>query len=185
VRSNAERKVAHALTGRGLNVLLPLQKRPSRKKGQGVIEVPLFPGYLFVQLDPHALLPVLVCPGVVRVVCRGKTPEPVDPKEMQSLLTLVESDLPLSPLPAFAKGEKVVVNRGPLADLEAIILRDESRPRVIVSISLLQRSVVAEVDRTWLHAIDSSDWSQMEAIDSRSDFDAMAHSGTYRGLRRA
>jgi len=143
--------VAQALRRRDIEVFLPLQKRLDKQRSRGLTESPLFPGYLFAQFDPRAMLPVVVCPGVVHVLCRRNTPEPVDPTEMHALLTVVRSELSLSPLPVFTTGEKVIFSRGPLANLEAIVVKDNSRSRVIVSISLLQRSVFAEVDREWLH----------------------------------
>jgi len=155
VKANAERHVAQALTGRGHNVFLPLQKRLSKQRGRGLIEIPLFPGYLFAQFERSDLLSVVVCPGVACVLCRGNTPEPVDPAEMNALLTIVRSDLHLEPMSTFTVGQKVTLSRGPLANLEAIVLRHECRSRIVVSISLLQRSVFAEVDRDWLYGVEA------------------------------
>jgi len=154
VRANAERTVAQALTGRCVKVFLPLHKQPSKQKNRDYFEAPLFPGYLFAQFTARELMAVVVCPGVICVLSRGNTPEPVDPSEMRVLLAIVGAHLPLSPLPALATGQKVRLTRGPLADLEAIVLKDDSRARVIVSISLLQRSIVAEVEREWLSDTD-------------------------------
>jgi transcription antitermination factor NusG len=151
VKANAERRVAEALTGRGVEVFLPMQKRQSRQRGRGSIDVPLFAGYLFAQFDPRAMLPVLVCPGVVCVLCRGNTPEAVDAGEMRALQTLVASNLEIEPLPMFTTGQRVKFSRGPLTDLDAVVVKDSHRSTVVVSISLLRRSVCAEVDREWLH----------------------------------
>lgn len=53
-------------------------------------------------------------------------------------------------VPVFTNGQKVKISGGPLADVEGIVLRDSGRQRLVVSVTLLRRSVVAEVDREWL-----------------------------------
>jgi transcription antitermination factor NusG len=153
VKSNAERVVAQSLTNRGVNVFLPLEKRLSRRKNIGLIEIPLFSGYLFAQFEYRAALPVVACPGVVQILSRGNVPEPVDPAEMRSLLILSGTALSMSPLPTFEKGQKVRINHGPLAEVEGIVLQDNGSQRLILSISLLRRSVVAHVNREWIEDV--------------------------------
>ncbi|MDP9052952.1 MAG: hypothetical protein M3N93_01405, partial [Acidobacteriota bacterium] len=99
VKSNAERVVAQSLTNRGINVFLPLEKRMSRRRNFGFIEIPLFPGYLFAQFEYRAALTVVVCPGVIQILCRGQVPEPVDSSEMHSLLVLSRTAVAISALP--------------------------------------------------------------------------------------
>jgi hypothetical protein len=69
---------------------------------------------------------------------------------MFSLLTLSRTARSLSLLPSFTTGQKVRITEGPLADVEGIVLRDNGRQRLILSVSLLRRSVVAEIDREWI-----------------------------------
>jgi transcription antitermination factor NusG len=150
VKANSERKVAQGLTCRGVTVFLPLQKRLSKRRNIGLIEVPLFTGYVFARFNYSDTLPVISCPGVVQILCRGNVPEPVDQGEMFSLLTLSRTARSLSLLPSFTTGQKVRITEGPLADVEGIVLRDNGRQRLILSVSLLRRSVVAEIDREWI-----------------------------------
>jgi transcriptional antiterminator NusG len=150
VRSNAERKVAHILRAKEVDVFLPLQKCASRRKGADPIDTPLFPGYLFVRFNRHKSLPVVACPGVVNVLRRGKEPEPVDSSEIFALQELSTKAKSLTPLPMLANGKKVHIVAGPLADMRGVVVRDEGRRRLIVSVSLLQRSVEAEVNREWV-----------------------------------
>jgi transcription antitermination factor NusG len=150
VRANAEWQVARSLSYRDIEVFLPLQKRPSKSKQGGTVEKPLFPGYVFAGFNSRVTLPVVNCPGVVHILCRGNTPEVMDPAEIFALQTVASRAHTLLPFPTFDCGEKVRIRQGPLTDVEGIVLRDEGRPRLIVSVTLLQRSVVAEVDREWL-----------------------------------
>jgi transcription antitermination factor NusG len=153
VKSNTERVVAQSLTNRGITVFLPLEKRLSKRKNFGMIETPLFPGYVFGQFEYRAALPVVTCPGVVHIICRGTVPEPVDPAEMHSLLVLSQNAVSMSLLPTFAKGQKVRITGGPLADVEAIVLSDNGSRRLILSVTLLRRSVVAQMDRDWIEDV--------------------------------
>jgi transcription antitermination factor NusG len=150
VRANAERKVAQILGNHDIDVFLPLQKRPSRRRNLGLIETPLFPGYIFARFDRRRHLPVVSCPGVVNILCRGRVPEPVDSSEMFALQTVSHKARSLTPMAALPSGSKVRIAAGPLADVEAIVLRDNGRQRIVVSVSLLQRSVEAEVEREWV-----------------------------------
>jgi transcription antitermination factor NusG len=149
VRANAERQVARSLSCRDIEVFLPLQKHASRNK-RGTIERPLFPGYVFAGFNGRITLPVVACPGVVHILCRGNVPEVMDPAEIFALQTVACRAHTLLPLPVFDYGERVRIRQGPLTDVEGIVLRDEGRPRLVLSVSLLQRSVIAEVDRDWL-----------------------------------
>jgi len=150
VKANAERKVAQSLTNRGLEVFLPLQKRQSKRKRVGTIDIPLFPGYVFSRFAWNSSQIVLTCEGVVHILCRGAVPEPVDADEMRSLLVLSRTAPCLTSLPTFTTGQKVRITEGPLSDVEGIVLRDSGRQRLIVSVSLLRRSVVAEIEREWV-----------------------------------
>lgn len=153
VRANAERPVAQALANRGVSVFLPLAKRMSRRRNVGLIEVPLFPGYLFAQFEHRDALAVITCPGVVQVLCRGRMPEAVDPAEIRSLILISRTALSISPMPGFVGGQKVRVSAGPLNEVEGIVLRDDGRRRLVLSLSLLRRSVAAEIGREWVEDV--------------------------------
>jgi transcription antitermination factor NusG len=149
VRANAERQVTRSLTSKDIEVFLPVQKRAQTRRKTGA-ESPLFPGYVFASFDSRYTLPVVACPGVVHILCRGNVPEVIDAAEIFALQAVASRARTLLPHPMLQWGERIRIRQGPLADVEGIVLRDEGGPRLVVSISLLQRSVVAEVDREWL-----------------------------------
>jgi transcription antitermination factor NusG len=150
VRANAERQVTRSLSCKGLEVFLPVQKRLRINKTGPAVERPLFPGYVFASFDGRFTLPVVACPGVVHILCRGNVPETIDAAEIFALQTIALTARTLLPHPVLEWGEKIRIRQGPLTDVEGIVLRDAGGPRLVVSISLLRRSVVAEVDREWL-----------------------------------
>jgi transcription antitermination factor NusG len=153
-RANAERAVASGLTNRGVNVFLPFEKRPSKRKNIGYIETPLFPGYVFAQFEYRSALLVVACPGVVHILCRGQIPEAVDSGEMHSLLSLSRQSVEMSSHPTyFVKGDKVRITHGPLVNIEGIVAEDNGSQKLILSVSMLRRSVVAHVDRELIESL--------------------------------
>jgi len=107
----------------------------------------LFPGYVFCRLNPNDRLPVLTAPGVVDLVGFGRIPTPIPEDEIERVRKMVESGLLVSPFPFVKVGETILIERGPLAGVEGILVEEKGRYRLVVSINLLQRSVSAEVDR--------------------------------------
>lgn len=150
-RTRHENFAAKQLSGRGYEVFLPfyLSKRRWSDRMQE-FEVPLFPGYLFCRFNLLDRLPILTTPGVIQIVGVGKTPIPVDEEEVIALQTAVRTDVPRQPWPFLKVGERVRVEAGPLSGLEGVLLNFKGRYRLVLSVSLLQRSVAVEVDSAWV-----------------------------------
>jgi transcription antitermination factor NusG len=147
VKSNRERITAQGLKGKGYEVFLPeYQSEGTAGKSR---EVVLFPGYLFCRFDVTNRLPVLTLPGVVHIVGLGRIPAPVDAEELESLKLVVQAGLLLNPNEPYTVGEKVCVQEGPLAGASGVVVGHKSE-RLVVSISLLQRSVSVVLDCGWL-----------------------------------
>jgi transcription antitermination factor NusG len=148
VRSHCERVVKESLEGKGYAAFSPFY-RIRRKRSDRTTEVvlPLFPGYVFGQFDPSLRLPILTTPGVVKIVSGGDGPEPVDDAEILSIQTIVKSGRPIQPWPFLRAGQRVEIMAGPLAGAVGTLLKVKNDYRLIVSITLLQRSVAVEVDR--------------------------------------
>ena len=148
VRSNCEKMAASMLRGKGYPEFLPLYRKASRWSDRiKNVELPLFPGYVFARFDVCKRLPVLTVPGVMHIVGIGKAPEPVDDAELNAIQRFVASGLPVEPWPFLRAGEAVRVERGSLSGLEGILLEIKNSYRLVVSLSLLQRSVAVEIDR--------------------------------------
>jgi transcription antitermination factor NusG len=148
VKSNRERITAQSLQGKGFEVCLP-RYSPS-PSATSKAETPLFPGYIFGRFDPHRRLPILTIPGVVHIVSFGGVPQPVEESEMIALLGILKSGLPVVPYPILPVGQSVCLKAGPLAGLCGVILSQKHEARFVVSVTLLQRSVAVEVDRSWV-----------------------------------
>ncbi|MFB3828578.1 MAG: transcription termination/antitermination protein NusG [Bryobacteraceae bacterium] len=156
VRSNHERVVQAALRYRGIEEYLPVYRKRSRWSDRTRdIDVPLFPGYVFGRFDPARRAAVLVAPGVVQVLGDSSGPLPIDNRELESVRRFVDSCLAVTPWPYVAVGDRVLVEHGPLAGQEGILLRVKDSLRLVVSLTLLQRSVAVEVDRDWVRPLGS------------------------------
>ena len=148
VKSNRERVVANGLDHRGYEQFLPsYQTRRTWSDRVTDLEVPLFPGYVFCRLNIELRLPILQIPGVVSFVEFGRTPLPVEDHEIEALQAIMKSGVPAAPWPFLKAGQRVRMDRGPLRDLEGVLIEVKNRFRLVVSVNLLQRSIATEVDR--------------------------------------
>lgn len=154
VRSRKESYVASQIQGYGYECLLPTYKSV-RKWSDRVkeLEQPLFPGYLFCRFDFQSRRPVVTTPGVLQVVGYGRTAIPVSDEEIQALQLALSSGMPKQPWPYLEVGQRVRVNYGTLAGLEGILVNVKGNHRVVLSVTLLQRSVAMEVETSWLSPI--------------------------------
>jgi transcription antitermination factor NusG len=150
VKSNREGLTAKALQGKDYEVFLPVYHQcRSSPRGGRTVAVPLFAGYVFCRFDAQNRLPILTVPGVVHIVGFGNVPYPVDAGEMNRVMALTQSQLRVMPHPYLAVGQRVRLHGGPLRGIDGIILSHQGEHRLVVSISLLQRSIAVPVDRDW------------------------------------
>jgi transcription antitermination factor NusG len=156
VRSRWEGTTTGLLRGKGLETLLPTYT--TRRKWSDrfkVVEAPLFPGYVFCRFDIHNRLPVLITPGVISVVGRGKTPIAVDDKEILSIQAAIGSGIQMEPWPYLEIGERVRVKDDVLDGMEGILTNFRGSDRVVISVTLLRRSVALEIDRSRISPLGS------------------------------
>ena len=154
VRPQRERRIAEAFRHKGYEAFLPLySSRRSWSDRVKEIELPLFPGYVFCRFQAGSRLPILTTPGVVYVVGVGRAPAPIDDREVAALQAVVRSGLYAQPWRFLRAGQRVQIVAGPLCGLEGIYLDSRGDHRLVVSVSLLQRSVGVEIDRRWARAV--------------------------------
>lgn len=157
VKPRHEKAVSAALRSKTYEEFLPLCKvRRQWSDRNKVIETPLLPGYAFCRFDPKERVAILRTPGVRKIVSRGAAPVPVEEAEIQSLQAIVQAGLDAAPCPYLRAGESVSLERGPLHGLSGILQKSKGRSRLIISITLLQRSVAVEVEQAWISAADRS-----------------------------
>ena len=148
VKPRFEKSVAQALAMKGYDAFLPLYKKHSRYGARSKdSELPLFPGYVCCRFDVQSRLPILTTPGVIQVLGAGSLPIPLSDAEVNSLRTAM-SRFPVEPYPFVDTGQRVRIKGGALAGVEGIVIGCRQNLRLVLSMSLLQRSVLLEIDRS-------------------------------------
>src|SRR4051812_26125223 len=146
-RPRLEKQVFEDLTNRGIEAFLPTYKVRRRWSDRyKIVEEPLFRNYLFVRMDGGSYHQILNPYGAVSFVRFDETPAEIPAGEIDSIRRLVESELTFNPHPYLKVGRRVRMKSGPLQGCEGILTRKKGLARLVVSIHLLQQSVVAEVD---------------------------------------
>jgi len=154
VRTGREKNATLLLENSGYECYLPVSKFTRRWSDRvKEVEVPLFPGYLFCRMNPHNRLPVLTIPGVIQIVGVGKTPIPVEEEEIAAIQRVGKSGLPTMPWPYMEVGKVARIADGPLRGLTGIVVKIKSGTKLVLSVSLLQRSVAVELDRDWISGV--------------------------------
>jgi transcriptional antiterminator NusG len=145
VHRRSEVVTSQRLEEKGYSILVPLYTlRKPRGTRTEVRELPLFGGYAFCQFDPLKRLPILITPGVLRILGLGKVPVPIEPSEITALQSITQAGLAMRPCDYLRVGNRVRVEEGPLKGVEGILLKKKNEQRLVVSVTLLQRSVAVE-----------------------------------------
>lgn len=142
-----EKRIAERLERDELEFFLPLYETVHMwKNGRKRLHLPLLPGYIFVRIPLCERLRVLTVPGMAYLVGNGTRPVPISDGEMQVLRAATAAQRGIEPHPYLKVGQRVRVIRGPLAGTEGILLRKKENFRVVLSVDLIMRSVVVDVE---------------------------------------
>ena len=146
-RSRHELAVKRQLDHKGIEGFLPTYRRISQwKDRKKTIDMPLFPGYLFVKILPGHRSEVVKAFGVVSLVGDGCAPLPVPEEQILNIHRLLEAGLRYDPHPYLQVGHRIRIGNGPLAGIEGILSRKKNRSRLVVSVDLIERSVSVEIE---------------------------------------
>jgi transcription antitermination factor NusG len=141
-----EKAVADRLSRQEVETYLPLYCAVHCwNQRRAKVELPLFPGYLFVKMIITDRVRILAQPGVIRLVSfNGKAAALPDDEveKLRSTLAVCKAE----PYPFLAVDKRVRIKSGPLAGLEGKILRRKGMMRLVVSIDLIQRAILLELD---------------------------------------
>lgn len=124
-RSRHEKQVDSFLKEKRIDAFLPLIKTPSRRKDRvKLVDIPLFPGYLFVNISPNDIYDVLNTRGVTRIIGTDNlTPVPIPEKQVNDIKLLVNSTIKLDPYKYLANGARIRIKFGPLMGIEGVLLK--------------------------------------------------------------
>ncbi len=146
-RSRHEQVVREQLSRKGMDAFLPTITKWSRwKDRKKQIDWPLFPGYCFAKFSLDDRLAVLKSSGVVSIVSFNGELAPIPEHEIDSIRTLIETDLQFDPCPMIKEGEMVEVVHGPLRGVVGRLVRKGAHARLVLSVELIGQGVSVEVD---------------------------------------
>jgi transcription antitermination factor NusG len=146
-RPRSERQVERLLARKGYECFLPIYRQKRQRSDRIVeVELPLFPTYVFCRFNQTALGKAIMTPGVIRIIGFGGRPAEVDINEIEALQILARSDFLREPWMYIPDGTLLRVETGPLAGAQGIFCADEDRGCLIISVTLLQRSVAVFLD---------------------------------------
>lgn len=152
--ANHEKRVALQLSQRSVEQFLPVYESVRRWKDRRMkLELPLFPGYVFVRIALRDRLCVLCVPGVARLVGFDGTPAALPDEEIDTLRAGLAGGMRAEPHPYLKQGRQVRVKDGPLAGMEGILIKRKNRARLVVSVELIQRAMAVEIDEADLEVL--------------------------------
>jgi transcription antitermination factor NusG len=155
----SEKKIDCLLRQKGYDCFTPTYRQKRKWSDRSVtIDLPLFPTYVFCYISASILGKVIATQGVNRIVGFGGKPAEIAAEEIEALRLLTSSDFLREPWRYLPDGTPVVVETGPLAGVKGIICPSENGRRLIISVTLLQRSVGIQLDEDTVISV---------AVDSR------------------
>jgi transcription antitermination factor NusG len=145
--ANHEKRVREQLEQRSVVSFLPVYETLRRWKDRRMrLQLPLFPGYVFVQMAVVDRLRVLQVPGVVRLVGFNGQLAALPDEEIEALKRGLAGGVRAEPHPFLTVGRRVRVKRGPFESRKGILLRRKGKLRLVLSIELIMRSLVIDID---------------------------------------
>lgn len=159
-RANHEKRVANQLAQRLVEHFLPFYDSVRRWKDRKVrLQMPLFPGYVFVRIPLFDQMRILQIHGVVRLVGFDGHPVALPEEEIRTMQNGLKLGVCAKPYRYITAGRRVRVVGGPLAGLQGILLRKKNLARVVVSLDMIKRSVAVEVSLDELQPISGTNLS--------------------------
>jgi len=149
VKPQHEMAAAAALAMRGIEQFAPAYSlvRANVRADRRMVRLPLFPGYVFCYFSRAERATALKTPGVTSIVGFGGIPTPIADAEIERVRAMTDSGLPVQPWPYVERGHAVRIESGPLRGLEGVVVQVKDDYRLVVSVTLLQRSVSVNIDR--------------------------------------
>jgi transcription antitermination factor NusG len=152
--ANREKGVAEFLSQRSVEHFLPVYQSVRQWKDRRVnLQLPLFPGYVFVRLALQDRVRVLQVPGVAKLVGFDGTPAALPPEEIDLLRISLKSGVRAEPHPFLTVGRRVRVKNGPLVGLFGMLWKRKNRAKFVVSVELIQRAMAIEMEESDLEPV--------------------------------
>lgn len=137
-RHQHEKRVSQMLLAKGMEIFLPVCQSVRKWKDRSVqLELPLFPGYVFVRESLTNRLQIASTPGVHTIVSRGENFAVIPGEEIEALRRAAREDSGIEPHPFLCNGDPVRVIRGPLKGVRGFLVRRKNISRLVLSVEML------------------------------------------------
>ena len=155
IRSRHEKNVHSALLNKDIESFLPLKtvirQWSDRKKK---VEVPLFRGYVFIQIDIRKdKFNILNTDGVVKFISLGKNPSRIPDEQIHWVHMMVEKSDTVQNEKEIPVGQKVRVTVGPFKGVEGVAMRAGNQSRLVIVIESIMNAVSVEISPNYLQKI--------------------------------
>jgi len=155
VRSRQEKLLARLLRERRNPFYLPQVEKAIRRNGRTLRSyLPLFSGYLFIRSMPETRQALWSSGVVARVIPVSDQQQLHD--ELRQLRRLQESGATLIARPDISPGDAVRIVEGVFSGYHGTVMRERDALRLIVSVTALNKSVIAELPRESVTALRSA-----------------------------
>jgi transcription antitermination factor NusG len=152
VRSRQEKVLARYLFTRGVSYYLPSREHKIRRAGRTFVShLPLFPGYVFFRGSADERLTAVrsnLVVSTLTVLDQGLLSE-----ELLQLRRLQEAGASLVTHAPLAPGDAVRIVDGPFEGYTGVVVREASRLRLVIAITMLKKAVAVEFDREALDLV--------------------------------
>jgi transcription antitermination factor NusG len=150
-----ERAIARNLMGKGFETFLPLYAAARRWKDRvKILDVPLFPCYVFLRAGAERRLDVIITPGVYDFVSSAGHPATIPAAEIEAIRQAVGSGARIEPHPFLRCGDRVRVKCGPLVGIEGVLVRKRNVYRLVLSVEMLGKAAAVEIDAALVERLD-------------------------------
>jgi transcriptional antiterminator NusG len=157
VKHNHEFSTARLLAEKGYEVFSPsyVTKRRWSDRWKEVV-LPVFAGYVFWRIKSDGAAPIMMTPGVVRILGTAKAPSVIPDSEINGIQAAIESGCNVQPCGFVDVGSRVRISGGPLDGFEGIVEKHRNHHAVVLSVGLVRSSVVVSLENcVLLHPIDT------------------------------
>ena len=152
VKSRQEKALSEELDVRGIVYFLPLvRQRRVYGRRKAVIEVPLFPGYVFLKGNADEAYSADRTGRVARIIAVHDQDR--ISRELTNVRLALSQDGPLDPYPYLREGLRVRVRTGPLQGLEGLIESRQKQDRLIIQVDVLGQAVSMEIEGASLELV--------------------------------
>jgi transcription antitermination factor NusG len=155
-RARYEKKVTVELEEKGVEAFLPLHSATHKwSDRRRVVNLPLFPGYVFVRIAPllHARVSVLRTNGVISFVGVRNAGIPIPDAEIEGIQAVLQRGVACEPYPYLKVGQSVRLHGGCLDGISGVLMGVNGDRSLIISVNLIQRSIAVRVEGYNVEAI--------------------------------